>query len=84
MSDTTGTVTTAERAEQGAVPSVPARLAAVFLPAPLPRDGRIAFWDPEGGPVAGAAPEDGARPTEAPAAGAAAGAPEPTQLTVVR
>lgn len=25
------------------------RCAAVFLPAPLPRDGRIAFWDPEGG-----------------------------------
>ncbi|MEU6103442.1 DEAD/DEAH box helicase [Streptomyces flaveolus] len=84
MSDTTGTVATAERAEQGAAPSVPARLAAVFLPAPLPRDGRIAFWDPEGGPVAGAAPEDGARPTEAPAAGAAEGVPEPTELTVVR
>ncbi|GGJ54703.1 DEAD/DEAH box helicase [Streptomyces brasiliensis] len=29
--------------------SVPARLAAVYLPAPLPRDGRIVFWDPEGG-----------------------------------
>ncbi|WP_037681387.1 DEAD/DEAH box helicase [Streptomyces griseus] len=28
---------------------VPVRLAAVFLPAPLPRDGRVAFWDPEGG-----------------------------------
>ncbi|GGV29832.1 helicase [Streptomyces griseoflavus] len=26
---------------------VPVRLAAVFLPAPLPRDGRIAFYDPE-------------------------------------
>ncbi|NEA20251.1 hypothetical protein, partial [Streptomyces halstedii] len=25
------------------------RCAAVFLPAALPRDGRIAFWDPEGG-----------------------------------
>ncbi|MFF9592869.1 DEAD/DEAH box helicase [Streptomyces sp. NPDC014646] len=23
--------------------------AAVFLPAPLPRDGRVAFWDPDGG-----------------------------------
>ncbi|CAL9389891.1 SNF2-related protein [Streptomyces sp. enrichment culture] len=32
-------------------PEVPVRLAAVFLPAPLPRDGRIAFWDPEGGAV---------------------------------
>ncbi|MFF3328464.1 DEAD/DEAH box helicase [Streptomyces sp. NPDC002888] len=29
--------------------SVPVRLAAVFLPAPLPRDGRVAFWDPDGG-----------------------------------
>ncbi|MER5408834.1 SNF2-related protein [Streptomyces sp. NPDC002769] len=31
--------------------TVPVRLAAVFLPAPLPRDGRIAFWDPDGGPL---------------------------------
>ncbi|MGW0332480.1 DEAD/DEAH box helicase [Streptomyces sp. NPDC003011] len=31
--------------------SVPVRLAAVFLPAPLPRDGRVAFWDPEDGEV---------------------------------
>ncbi|WP_318215038.1 DEAD/DEAH box helicase [Streptomyces sp. SCL15-6] len=84
MSDTTGPVATAERAEQGAVPSVPARLAAVFLPAPLPRDGRFAFWDPESGPVTGAAPEDGARNTEPAAAGAAEGLPEPTELTVVR
>nr|WP_107907909.1 DEAD/DEAH box helicase [Streptomyces chartreusis] len=30
---------------------VPVRLAAVFLPASLPREGRIAFWDPEGGPL---------------------------------
>ncbi|MGP4052555.1 DEAD/DEAH box helicase [Streptomyces sp. 2A115] len=30
---------------------VPVRLAAVFLPAALPRDGRIAFWDPDGGPL---------------------------------
>ncbi|MEU1347124.1 DEAD/DEAH box helicase [Streptomyces sp. NPDC005795] len=27
------------------------RCAAVFLPAELPRDGRIAFWDPEGRPL---------------------------------
>ncbi|MEU6254758.1 DEAD/DEAH box helicase [Streptomyces sp. NPDC047043] len=40
----------AER-EQSAGESVPVRLAAVFLPAPLPRDGRIAFWDPQGGPL---------------------------------
>ncbi|MFI7412060.1 DEAD/DEAH box helicase [Streptomyces sp. NPDC049627] len=31
--------------------AVPARLAAVFLPASLPREGRMAFWDPEGGPL---------------------------------
>ncbi|WP_326575037.1 SNF2-related protein [Streptomyces sp. NBC_00481] len=29
--------------------AVPVRLAAVFLPAPLPRHGRFAFWDPAGG-----------------------------------
>ncbi|WP_246113788.1 DEAD/DEAH box helicase [Streptomyces montanus] len=29
--------------------AVPGRLAAVFLPAALPREGRIAFWDPDGG-----------------------------------
>lgn len=33
--------------------AVPVRLAAVFLPASLPREGRIAFWDPEGGPLPG-------------------------------
>ncbi|UIX29851.1 DEAD/DEAH box helicase [Streptomyces sp. GQFP] len=31
-----------------AVADVSVRLAAVFLPAPLPREGRIAFWDPSG------------------------------------
>ncbi|MBN0044561.1 DEAD/DEAH box helicase [Streptomyces actuosus] len=30
---------------------VPVRLAAVFLPAPLPREGRIAFWDPADRPL---------------------------------
>lgn len=30
--------------------AVPLRLAAVYLPAPLPREGRIAFWDPDDGP----------------------------------
>ncbi|MDX3524116.1 SNF2-related protein [Streptomyces scabiei] len=29
-------------------PAVPVRLAAVFLPGPLPRHGRFAFWDPAG------------------------------------
>ncbi|MFD8395621.1 DEAD/DEAH box helicase [Streptomyces sp. NPDC059680] len=32
---------------------VPVRLASVYLPAPLPREGRIAFWDPEGGSLEG-------------------------------
>ncbi|MBX9396665.1 DEAD/DEAH box helicase [Streptomyces sp. TRM72054] len=29
--------------------SMPPGLAAVFLPAPVPREGRVAFWDPDGG-----------------------------------
>ncbi|MFE7931939.1 DEAD/DEAH box helicase [Streptomyces sp. NPDC057456] len=33
--------------------SVSVRLAAVFLPAPLPREGRVAFWDPDDGPLPG-------------------------------
>ncbi|MEU3984291.1 DEAD/DEAH box helicase [Streptomyces sp. NPDC026672] len=37
---------------------VPARLAAVYLPARLPRDGRFAFWDPAGGPLPAAADGD--------------------------
>ncbi|MFD3841144.1 SNF2-related protein [Streptomyces sp. NPDC058642] len=44
MSDT---VATAGRATD----PVSVRLAAVFLPAPLPREGRMAFWDPEDGPL---------------------------------
>ncbi|MFD4693153.1 DEAD/DEAH box helicase [Streptomyces sp. NPDC058463] len=38
-------------AQQTTVPAADrlVRYAAVFLPAALPRDGRIAFWDPEGG-----------------------------------
>ncbi|MFB9349783.1 ATP-dependent helicase, partial [Streptomyces heliomycini] len=36
---------------------VPVRLAAVFLPAPLPREGRVAFYDPEGGPDGEGQPE---------------------------
>ncbi|WP_328751542.1 DEAD/DEAH box helicase [Streptomyces sp. NBC_00285] len=40
--------------------SVSVRLAAVYLPAPLPREGRIAFWDPDGAPL----PADGAEHTE--------------------
>ncbi|MCS0600083.1 DEAD/DEAH box helicase [Streptomyces sp. LP11] len=39
---------------------VPARLACVYLPAPLPREGRVAFWDPEGAPL----PTTGGDPAE--------------------
>ncbi|MEU3344832.1 DEAD/DEAH box helicase [Streptomyces sp. NPDC006700] len=48
------------------------RLAALFLPAPLPRDSRIAFWDPTGDVWAGNGSAD-------PAAD-----PAHTELTVVR
>ncbi|WP_406412668.1 DEAD/DEAH box helicase [Streptomyces halstedii] len=62
------------------------RCAAVFLPAALPRDGRIAFWDPEGGadftggdggPFA-AEPFTGGAPP-----GTGAREPSVTELTVV-
>ncbi|MCD9873368.1 DEAD/DEAH box helicase [Streptomyces guryensis] len=49
MGDTAAVAGRAAEGEPVAGESVPVRLAAVFLPAPLPRDGRIAFWDPEGG-----------------------------------
>ncbi|MFG2606005.1 SNF2-related protein [Streptomyces sp. NPDC048514] len=48
--------------------AVPVRLASVYLPAPLPRAGRIAFWDPDG---------------DAPPSGGA-GEGDPAELTVVR
>ncbi|MFC8343777.1 SNF2-related protein [Streptomyces sp. NPDC057280] len=54
MSDTATAV--AERATR----PLSAHLAAVFLPAPLPREGRMAFWDPEDGPL----PEDSAGLTD--------------------
>ncbi|MFB6813794.1 DEAD/DEAH box helicase [Streptomyces sp. NPDC056347] len=54
--------------------------AAVFLPAPLPRDGSVAFWDPAGGPLPDPAALRGhpAGP-ESPAPGARA-----AEITVVR
>ncbi|MGW7568895.1 DEAD/DEAH box helicase [Streptomyces tendae] len=53
-------VAVAEAGRAGApTVSVPVRLAAVFLPAPLPREGRIAFWDADGGPVDAALLGDG-------------------------
>ncbi|MFH8337553.1 SNF2-related protein [Streptomyces sp. AM6-12] len=59
-----GVVVTAERAVGPGVLSggdpVPVRLAALYVPAPLPREGRIAFWDPAGEPLppAAADPEE--------------------------
>ncbi|MFJ6560290.1 DEAD/DEAH box helicase [Streptomyces sp. NPDC091412] len=77
--------------------SVSPRLAAVFLPASLPRDSRIAFWDPSGDVWAGRDPADGnGRAADARSEGAVQGAtstpgphpggggPEPAELTVVR
>ncbi|MFF8403504.1 DEAD/DEAH box helicase [Streptomyces sp. NPDC015684] len=65
-----GTAAVAERAA-GSAPDgsqVPVRLASVYLPAPLPREGRVAFWDPDGGAL--------------PAEGGTGG--DPAELTVVR
>ncbi|GLX47499.1 helicase [Streptomyces hygroscopicus subsp. hygroscopicus] len=45
-----GVVVTAGRTAVD-VDAVPVRLAAVYLPAPLPRRGRVAFWDPTGEPL---------------------------------
>jgi superfamily II DNA or RNA helicase len=56
----------------GSAWTVPGGLAAVFLPAALPREGRIALWSPDGGPL----PDEGAP-------GLPAGA-ERAELTVVR
>ncbi|MFE2211659.1 DEAD/DEAH box helicase [Streptomyces canus] len=67
-----GSAVVAERTGEQQGAAVPVRLAAVFLPAPLPREGRIAFWDPEGAPL----------PAESPEADAAS--LERTELTVVR
>ncbi|MFE2281603.1 DEAD/DEAH box helicase [Streptomyces sp. NPDC059454] len=62
---------------------VPVRLAAVFLPAPLPREGRVAFYDPEGGPDGEGPP--GPPVGEGPPGPPDASAPAPrTDLTVVR
>ncbi|KOV83523.1 MULTISPECIES: DEAD/DEAH box helicase [unclassified Streptomyces] len=50
-----GTAAVAERTgvsrETGTGLPVPARLASVYLPAPLPRQGRLAFWAPDGDPL---------------------------------
>ncbi|MEU6667484.1 SNF2-related protein [Streptomyces sp. NPDC046727] len=50
-----GTAAVAERTggspQTGTGHPVPASLASVYLPAPLPREGRLAFWDPDGDPL---------------------------------
>ncbi|MFF0016479.1 DEAD/DEAH box helicase [Streptomyces sp. NPDC005374] len=48
MSDRAMVAENAENRAEWHGETVPVRFAAVFLPAPLPREGRIAFWDPEG------------------------------------
>lgn len=67
MGDTA--VARTDRAD-GTADGLPVRLAAVFLPAPLPREGRLALWDPDG--------------TVWPADGPAGHRPTHTELTVVR
>ncbi|MFC9912870.1 DEAD/DEAH box helicase [Streptomyces sp. NPDC059862] len=67
----TGEQAGADRRADGS--AVSAGLAAVFLPAPLPRAGRVAFWDPQNGSPAFSAP------AAAPPSGA-----ERMDLTVVR
>jgi len=73
--------------------AVPVRLAAVFLPAPLPREGRIAFWDPDAEPLPPEGPADERGPSfgESVERGPSSGeriergpSTEPTELTVVR
>lgn len=55
----TGDGVVVTRAAQDAATAATRRLAAVFLPDPLPRRGRIAFWDPDGGPLPAPEPDDG-------------------------
>ncbi|MEU1012767.1 DEAD/DEAH box helicase [Streptomyces sp. NPDC005890] len=64
-----GTAAVAERTGSSPTPGtgtetghpVPVRLASVYLPAALPREGRLAFWSPDGDPVpagTGRAPQE--------------------------
>ncbi|MET8610085.1 DEAD/DEAH box helicase [Streptomyces misionensis] len=52
-----GTAAVAERTEGSR--DIPAHLACVYLPAPLPREGRLAFWDPAGDPLPATAGDPG-------------------------
>ncbi|MFI8823162.1 DEAD/DEAH box helicase [Streptomyces sp. NPDC053431] len=51
--------------------------AAVFVPAALPREGRVAFWSPDGGPLPGTRPDEAGDP-------GLPGSAERAELTVVR
>ncbi|MYS18192.1 ATP-dependent helicase, partial [Streptomyces sp. SID4982] len=53
MSDGTATAQAPTTGRAWTEDAVPARLASVYLPAPLPREARIAFWDPDGDPLPG-------------------------------
>ncbi|MGW4275547.1 ATP-dependent helicase, partial [Streptomyces seoulensis] len=66
----------------GVADEVSVRLAAVFLPAPLPRDSRVAFWDPDDRPHP--AQDDAPAATDAPEDDADGDRPVRTRLTVVR
>ncbi|MFF4522246.1 DEAD/DEAH box helicase [Streptomyces bluensis] len=83
-----GAVATAEGAATAAAPgtddvrAVSVRLAAVFVPAPLPRQGRVAFWDPEGS--SGPGPSAGSWPSTRPGQSAHDDGLTADGLTVVR
>ncbi|WP_265866170.1 DEAD/DEAH box helicase [Streptomyces sp. SKN60] len=66
--------------------TVLAGAAAVFLPAALPRDGRIALWAPDGGPLPGERPGPGPGSLTGPdgAAPVLPASAERAELTVVR
>ncbi|MGW4287622.1 DEAD/DEAH box helicase [Streptomyces sp. NPDC004673] len=53
MSDGTATAQAPTTDHAWTADTVPTRLACVYLPAPLPREARIAFWDPVGDPLPG-------------------------------
>ncbi|MER6010796.1 DEAD/DEAH box helicase [Streptomyces bluensis] len=83
-----GAVATTEGATAAAAPgaddvrAVSVRLAAVFVPAPLPRQGRVAFWDPEGG--SGPGPSIGPGPSAGSGQSAHDDGLTADELTVVR
>ncbi|MEU1177114.1 DEAD/DEAH box helicase [Streptomyces sp. NPDC005820] len=83
-----GQVRTSDRSPTGQA-GVPLRLAAVFLPAPLPREGRMAFWDPTAPPDGRDGPDDGGAVeqndrTDRTGRTGRTDWTDPTELTVVR